>query len=156
MNPPYPYDPALHELVELQITRYFRRALREKRIVTYRHRVFGVWVVALFDGEVLVDIGRLGTGEGEGPWCSSKNAAYIVQRMKTTISPVEAAKQLKQWYRNWWANFNARMLRNEETLKRVYSDIRGRHGARTNAADAWARRAAPELVGSGKVRMDRM
>lgn len=61
---------------------------------TYYNGVSRNWVLSVFDRRKsrLFDVGLLGTGDGEGPWCSRENARNIIHRMKNLVSVADFKK----------------------------------------------------------------
>lgn len=141
MLTPCVFDPAFHQKFELPITRYLRRELGLKNLLTYRHVLHGTWVVALAEIDVwkggrMLEIGMLGTGEGEGSWCSAANARHIIHRIKSAIPKAEAKTRLRRHDRAVMQRAQLGQDRREESLRRVYRNHHKKYGAL--AAERWA------------------
>jgi hypothetical protein len=154
----YPYDPAVHRIEEVEVTRYLRREIGREELVTWhftdieepepgKPKEKEVWVVSLFDGERLLDIGHLGDGDGTGPGCTRENAQAIIDRMKNLITRAEAKKRLKEWKRGQDRALDEMAQRHLEGRKRMYFGIKQHFGE--HAAEKYALRDAPELIDGG-------
>lgn len=144
MHIPYAWDPAIHHLVELPVTRFLRRELNLPNLVTYVHEIFKTWVVSLRDGDDawsggrLLDIGMLGSGEGEGQWCSRENVVAIISRMKDLISKYEVRERMKARQVDEMRDLDRRQVRTSEAHQKIYRELRSRHGPLV--ADEYAQR----------------
>ena len=134
MHVPIEFDPEMHLVRELPVTSYLRREIGQPSLITYFHRELETWVVALKaqkfgeDGTIL-EIGMLGTGEGEGPWCSRENAQKIIHCMKTLISKAEAKKRTAGVGRRKMQQANAGMRKVRDAHQAVYNRVKQKRGA---------------------------
>jgi hypothetical protein len=163
MRPAYPYDPAIHRIVDdTPFTDFFRRELRRDDIVVWHFTDVRepepetrpgftvnreVWVLSLFDGVMLLDIGHLLTDENGRPYCTRELAQAIIRRLKDLITTVEARKRLKSAARDKERALNDMAARQLNTRTRTYRDIEQSRGE--NAADQYAMADAPELIDGG-------
>ncbi len=165
MNPVYPFLSEIHHIVELPVTAFLRRELKEKRVVTWYFDNITrpdsqkpdkivwekVWVVSLKDRiqgiDQMLDIGHLGTGQGEGPWCSAENMAAILKRMATTITAAEAKQKMWDHHRNHGRLMNADAFRDYEARLKMYKELKRRHGELH--ANKFAMQYPVELIDGG-------
>lgn len=165
MNPIYHHDPEFHHIAELPVTAYLRRELKDPRVITWwfddvddtlpdKPIELKVWVVSLCNfkgkpkfGDEMIDIGYLGSGEGEGPWCSKENAAAILYKVTNVISRAKAKQLVMENHRSQLRGMNEMAARQLETRTRIFHNIKARHGE--PAAIRYARADAPELVSGG-------
>lgn len=158
MQATYPYDPAVHRIVELPITRYLRREIGRDELVTWhftdieepepgKPKEKEVWVVSLFDGERLLDIGHLGDGDGAGPGCTRENAQAIINRLKNLITRAEAKRRLRVWKQGQDRALDEMAQRQLDSRKKMYSGIKQHFSEK--AADDYAYHHAPELIDGG-------
>ena len=140
---PYNFDPVVHRIVELTPVRYLRRELKLPQLVGYHHRVFGTWVLS-FKGTgdngrpQLLDVGLLGTGEGETPDCTAKNMKSIIKRLKTAIHKMEVLKQIRQFGRDKTKVAVEDEHEHDDAIRTIHRDIKKRKGSLQ--AERWIRK----------------
>lgn len=137
---PFPYDPEVHLIRELDVTRFLRTETKRPDLVTYFHRLSETWVCALREGENLADIWLLGTGEGEGPWASRSCVLRIIWRLKSLIDAATAKKRLRAHDRDTMKQLQARQDRLFDGYRKVHRRLHKRHGA--VAAERWAQKTS--------------
>jgi hypothetical protein len=162
MRPAYPYDPAFHQIEETCFARFFRRELKRDDLVTWHFTDVRepdpecrpgftveeeVWVVSLFNGQQLLDIGHLFTEEDGRPSCTRERAQEIIHRLTDLITVAEARTRLKRAMGDQRRATNDMAARQLATRKRTYRIIQ--QGQGENAADQYAMADAPELIDGG-------
>lgn len=137
---PFDYDPQVHQIVELDVTRFLRAETKRPELVTYYHRLSETWVCALREGSTMADIWLLGTGEGEGPWASRACVLRIIRRLKDLIDAREARKRLRAHDRETLQQLQDRQERLFDGYRKVHRRLKKRHGA--EAAERWAQKTS--------------
>lgn len=158
MHVAYPYMPDIHNIVDTPVARYLRRETKQDCLICYwftdtyeddagREKERIVWVVSLFDGIQLLDVGHLGNGKGEGAWSSAENAQAIIKRLAVLITAAEAKRRLRHWKMDEDGKMNDMAQRHHEAHTRMYFAIKARRGVMK--ANDYAHHSAPELIDGG-------
>ncbi len=137
---PYAYDPEIHQIVELDVTRFLRLETKRPDLVTYYHRLSETWVCALREGATMADIWLLGTGEGEGPWASRTCVLRIIRRLKDLIDAREAKRRLRANDREGLKQLQDRQERLFDGYRKVHRRLKNRYGPM--AAERWAQQTS--------------
>lgn len=130
----YGYDPDLIEFVDLPVQAYLRRELKRPYIFTFRNRVTGHWAVAMvagdnWGGKTMLDIGQLGDGKGEGPFCTRENAQSIINRMTRLITKAEARRQVRAGQRKRLGAINTEAREYAEGQRKMLGIVKARMGS---------------------------
>lgn len=128
MHIAYDYMPSIHRMAELPAGKFLRRELGLPNVVTYFHTIHECWVVSLKDGPQMMDIGKLGDGDGKDQSMTKENADSIIRRMKTLITRAEAKRRLNAHAKDQLRECEAKQDRHLEGHRRVQREIKKKHG----------------------------
>lgn len=99
---PIPYDPEIHyiPLADLPLVEALRRESRRKDLIVFLDKEEGTWGVAL-DGRngrmpQIAEITPLGTGAGEGPWCSPQVFLEVLEALASMRPTAELKYKMSQ------------------------------------------------------------
>jgi len=124
----YEFDPAIHQIVDLPVANFLKRELKRDDLVTYYHKVFKNWVVALKSDNRLLDLGLIGDGETGGQNPPKEAVDKIISRLNDLIDAVEARKRLR---RNQSREIKV-LAEDQEKLKEaqkiIYDKVKRLHG----------------------------
>ena len=76
----------------------------------------------------MMDIGKLGDGDGKDPSMTKDNAQGILRRMKTLITRNEAKKRLQAHAKQQLVDCEDRQAARLDNHKRIQQEIKHKHG----------------------------
>lgn len=136
----YPFDDAMHKIVDTHASAFLRRETGWDNLVTYFHRINETWVISLVGKDehgrkLLMDIDLMGE-EGERPTLTPELADSVIRKLKRPIFKEEAKKSLAMSNRRNLQRFEDRWRRTEEAHRKIHRAIKKRRGQKK--ADEYA------------------